>query len=389
MIDVQAVREQFPALDNYVWFQNGGVSITPTPIAEEHARLMRELYERGPMHIVFPDEELPRRAASIARLARFFGVDAAEMALMRGVSEAFQTVLRGLDWQPGDELIVTADEEAALAVSSLHLRDRHGVVMRKVPLLHDADAQVAALSELINERTRLIAISHVTTDLGFRLPVERICALARAQGVLTFLDLAHSVGLYRIDLREVGCDFAGILNYKWMYSPYAAGLLYVRRDRLDTLAVTYAGGRAEQALDWQSETYVLHDSAERFQYGPWSWPLVHTWAFACDWLDAIGLDAIWQRTAALTTMFKDGLREIPGVTLHTPTSPELSAALVSFDLEGVSGAQLTQALRERWNIIIKPVPNAAPGVRVSIPFFTLEDEIELLTSAVADVGGER
>jgi selenocysteine lyase/cysteine desulfurase len=387
MIDVQAVRAQFPALRNYVWFQNGGVSITPAPIAEEHARLMRELYERGPMHIVYPEEEYPRRAASIARLARFFGVDATEMALMRGVSEAFQTVLRGLDWQPDDELIVTADEEAALAVSSLHLRDRHGVVVRKAPLLRDAEAQVAAVTNLLNERTRLVAISHVTTDLGFRLPVERICTAARERGVLTFLDLAHSAGLYRINLRQVGCDFAGILNYKWMYSPYAAGLLYVRADRLDALQVTYAGGRAEQALDWQAETYALHDSAERFQYGPWSWPLVHTWAFAADWLDDIGLDDIWQRTATLTTMFKDGLREIPGTTLHTPVSPESSAALVSFDLRGTTGAELTQALRERWNIVIKPIPNAAPGVRVSVPFFALEEEIERLTSAVAALSG--
>lgn len=385
MIDVQELRVEFPALQNYVWFQNGGVSITPTPIAGEHARLMRELYERGPMHIVYPDEEYPRRAASIERLARFFGVEAGEMALMRGVSEAYLTVLRGLEWQPGDEVIVTSDEEAALFLPNLHLRDRHGVVVRKAPLVDDADGQVAAVTGLLNERTRLVAISHVTTDLGFRLPVERICAAARERGVLTFVDLAHSAGLWPIDLREMGCDFAGILSYKWMYSPYAAGLLYVRRDMLDTLQVTYAGGRAEAVMDWHADTYELHDSAERFQFGPWSWPLVHTWAFAADWLADIGLDDIWERTAALTSLLKDGLREVPGTTLHTPSSPDRSAALVSFDLRGWSGAELTQTLRERWNIIVKPIPNAAEGIRASVPFLTLEQEIELLTAALSDL----
>lgn len=388
-LDVAAIRAGIPALRNYVWFQNGGVSLTPTPVAEEHARLMRELYERGPMHIVYPDEEYPRRRESIAQLARFFDVAPGVIALMRGVSEAYLTVLRGLDWRHGDELIITSDEESALFLPSLHLRDRHGVVVRKAPLVDGADGQVQAVAALLNERTRLVAISHVTTDLGFRLPVERICAVAREQGALSFIDLAHSAGLFPISLDALGCDFAGVLSYKWMYSPYAAGLLYVRPERLHDLQVTYAGGRAEQALDWNADTYELHDSAERFQFGPWSWPLVHTWAFAANWLTEIGLPEIWERTAAMTTMLKGGLREIPGTTLYTPSSSTLSAALVSFGVEGLSGAELTRELRERWNIIIKPIPNAAEGVRVSVPFFSLEEEIELLVNAVADLTGER
>jgi selenocysteine lyase/cysteine desulfurase len=388
-IDLAAIRAEFPALNNYVWFQNGGVSITPTPIAEEHARLMRELYERGPMHIVYPDEEYPRRRESMARLARFFGAEPEDIALMRGVSEAYLTVLRGIDWQAGDEIIITSDEEAALFLPSLHLRDRHGVIVHKAPLVDDADGQVRAVEHLLNERTRLVAISHVTTDLGFRLPVEQICTLARQQGALSFVDLAHSAGLYPIDLVELGCDFAGLLSYKWMYSPYAAGLLYVRKGQLDAIQVTYAGGRAERAMDWHADTYELHDSAERFQFGPWSWPLVHTWAFAADWLTGIGLQEIWDRTAALTTAFKDGLREIPGTTLYTPRTPDLSAALVSFRLDGISGAEMTREMRERWNIIIKPIPNAAEGVRVSIPFFMLEDEVEQLLDATGTLASER
>ena len=384
-MDLAAIRAEFPAVSTYVWFQNGGVSITPTPIADEHARLMRELYERGPMHIVYPDEEYPRRRASMARLAAFFGVEAEDIALMRGVSEAYLTVLRGIQWQAGDEIIITSDEEAALFLPSLHLRDRHGVVVRKAPLVADADGQVQAVEDLLNERTRLVAISHVTTDLGFRLPVERICAVAREQGALSFVDLAHSAGLYPINLADLGCDFAGLLSYKWMYSPYAAGLLYVRKGQLDTLQVTYAGGRAEQALDWHADTFELHDSAERFQFGPWSWPLIHTWAFAADWLAGIGLPEIWDRTAALTTALKAGLREIPGTTIFTPTSPSLSAALVSFQVEGFIGTELTRELRERWNIIIKPIPNAAEGVRVSVPFFMREDEIEILLGAIGDM----
>ena len=84
--DLQRVRSDFPALENYTWFQNGGVSITPRPVAEFHAGLMDELLQRGPMHIVYPDEEYPRRERSLVRLAEFFGVSSSTLAVMRGVS---------------------------------------------------------------------------------------------------------------------------------------------------------------------------------------------------------------------------------------------------------------------------------------------------------------
>ena len=379
---IDEVRAGIPPLRHYTWFQNGGVSVTPEPIAREHARLMTELYERGPMHIVYPEEEYPRRATTIDRLARYFGARSSELAVMRGVSEAFQTVLRGIDWQSGDRLLISADEEEALLLAALHLRDVRSVEVIQVPLEADPAAQVAAFDERLNNRTLLVAFSHVTTDLGYRLPAKEIAALARNNGSLSFVDMAHSAGLFPIDLHDVGCDFAGILSYKWMYSPYAAGLLYVREDRLDDLNVVYAGGRAEAWLDYDSAIYALHDSAERFQYGPWSWPLLHTWAFAADWLTSFGIEAIWDRTSDLTTMLKRGLAEINQARLLTPRASSQSAALVSFDLGGWSGADLTGALRDRFNIMVKPVPHGRPGIRTSLPFFLLESEIEALLDAI-------
>ena len=402
---IDKIRADIPALAQYVWFQNGGVSVTPRAIAAEHARLMEELVARGPMHIVYPDEEYPRRARSKAALARFFGVAPSELALMRGASEAFQTVLRGLDWQHGDQLLITAEEEAALHLPSLHLRDRHGVEVVKVPLLADPEEQLDAFAARFTERTRLLAVSHVTTETGFRLPVEQLCALARARGILTFVDLAHSAGLFPIDLYDLNCDFAGILSYKWMYAPYAAGALYVHPNRLEALQLTYAGGRAEAWLRYDTDDYALKEGAERFEYGPWSWPLMHTWAFAAGYLTDIGLNSIWERTAQLTRRLKQALRAIPGVTLYTPLETKHSAALAAFSLANWDGEELTLTLRHRWPqasanasaphspkpkaIIVRPLTIAHNGVRASVPFFLLEEEIDLLAAAVRHLAESR
>ena len=387
-MNIRKIREDFPALENYVWFQNGGVSITPAPVAETHMGLMRELYERGPMHIAYPDVEYPRRERTKERLGGFFGVRAGDLALMRGVSEAFQTVIRGLDWKAGDRILISEEEEVALLVPCLHLRDLFGVVVDKVPLMDDVDGQVDAVAGRITERTRLIGLSHVISDSGYRLPAERICAAARERGVITFLDTAHSAGLYPMDLNEVGCDFAGILSYKWMYSPYAAGALFARKDRRDEIRVTYAGGRAQAWVDFREDRFELKESTEKFEFGPWSWPLVHAWASAVEYLADVGLDAIWARTAALTTRLKQGLNEIPGVTLFTPLSSEQSGAVVGFSLEGRHPPEVRDALRRRWRIVVKAFNTTRHGLRASVPFFLLEEEIDLLLDALATLAAE-
>ena len=120
-------------------------------------------------------------------------------------------------------------------------------------------------------------------------------------------------------------------------APYAAGAFYVRADRLPSLPVAFAGGRAEAILDMAAGTMELYEDARRFEYGPWSWPLVHAWAAALDYVDAIGLDAIERRTAALTNRMKAGLAAIPGVTLHTPASDHELAALVAFGVGAWDG----------------------------------------------------
>jgi len=387
-MNVQQVRAQVPALRNFVWFQNGFVSLTPTPIAEEHIRLMRELHEGGPMHLLHPEVEYPRRAASMARIARFLSVAPSELALKHAVSDGYHTLLHGLEWRRGDQIIITEEEQAALLVPALHLRDALKVEVVKVPLVNDIEGQVQAFEERITARTRLIAISHVTTDRGYRLPVTEICRTARSRGVLTFLDMAHSIGLYPIDLYEVGCDFAGILSYKWTYAPYSVGALYVRQDRVGALRQIPAPSRAARLLDHETEAYEVPQTAEQFQSGPWSWPLVHTWAFALDWLTGIGRDSIWERTLALTGRLKSALRQVPGVVLHTPEAPELSAALVCFSLDGWDGPGLAGALKARWNIEIKALPLPKDSLRASIAFFLLEDEIDLLADAVRTLAAE-
>ena len=144
---------------------------------------------------------------------------------------------------------------------------------------------------------------------------------------------------------------------------------------------------------------------QRFEYGPWSWPLVQTWAFAAGYLTNIGLKRIWERTVQLTRRLKQALGAIPGVTLYTPLEVECSAALVAFTVANWDGEELTRALRQRRPqafatasaahlqepkpIIVRPLTIAHNGVRASIPFFLLGEEIDLLAEAVRNLAERR
>ena len=105
-----------------------------------------------------------------------------------------------------------------------------------------------------------------------------------------------------------------------------------------------------------------------------------------DWLQDIGVQAIWERVNLLTDRLKTGLLDMDGIELYTPRSSAASAALVSFGLKGWTGADLAAALQQGWNIVIKPLPHSREGLRTSLPFYLLESEVDLLLDALRRLG---
>lgn len=387
--DLIAHRKDFPALDQFIWFDNGVVSITPLPVAHEYMDRIEEVTRRGPAHVCFPAEEYPRRSASRQRIAGFIGAHEQDIAFVRGVSEGYRTVLCGLDWKPGDHLIISSDEEAALLLPSLYLRDTVGVDLTFLPAGRTDDEIMETLESSMTDRTRLIATSHVTTNLGARMPVEQICSRARERGILSFVDVAHSIGLSPLTVADIGADFLGMVSYKWLFGPYAVGILWTDPSAVSQINLRYAGNRSEVFLNEATLEYELRSSGQRFEFGPGTWPVIHAWATAVDYVDALNTTIIWERTNTLASQLKTELAGIDGVHVVTPFEPQRSAALVAFQIDGTDNELVSSQLRERDNIRMKFVPKYQGTLRASISFFTLEEEINSLVAAVARIAGQR
>ncbi len=343
------------------------MGLVPRSVQEYHLAQLTEWHEQGPSPIMQPERAAEKARLSRASLAAFLGAAPEELAFLRGVSEAYQTVLRSLAWQPGDRILLSAEEMVSLRFPSQRLRQIAEVVVDRFPLIEDERAQLAEIAARITPSTRLVAFQprHDGTRLG-EPRARAICDLARDRGALSFVDCGHSAGLLPLSLCETGADFAGIINYKWMYSPYAAGALFIRREQLESLARAFGGGRYARDYDFADDRFTLTDSAERYQHGPLSWPLIHSWARAARWLREINPTDIYERTIELTTRLKAGLSQITGVTLHTPIARERSAALVSFELAGWSGPALAAALQK--DTASSPVPSSK-STRASAPAY--------------------
>lgn len=388
MIDVQAVRAGIPALQHSIYLNTGGVAPQPEVV---HRRLIAEFEERyrvGPPLNLRPQAFQEQKDTLRRDLARFLGVNASEICFTRGVSDGANIVFNGLPWQEGDEVILIDEEYPSFILPAMTLEKRRGIRIRVLKLVDDRAVLLQRLSNMLNTRTRLVAVSHVTTDAGYRLPARDICTLAHEAGAQVYFDGAQAVGQFPIDLSAIDCDYYSLLSYKWMLGPYSAGLLYVRHDRLQDLDVDWVGARSTSSYDLNARTLHSLPDARRYQFGPFAWPLYFALGDAAAWLSELGLETIEDEVQGKVEVLRSGMRSIPGVTLRSPSERDLRTGIVALTMAAATGEAVSSALRARRNIITRATGVRFDGVRLCVAFFTSGEEITALLECLADLAAE-
>jgi L-cysteine/cystine lyase len=382
MLDVTAIRKDIPSLDKSIYLNTGGVAPIPRPVYEVLIREFTERYIEGSPDILRPVSVQQEESRVRKEMARFLGVEPSEICFTRGVSDGASIAMNGFRWQPGDEIVTTNEEHCAFYLSILLLKKRFGVVVRMLELENDGDVILERFQRLLSPHTRLVALSHVTTDNGIRLPVQAMSASAHEAGVPVLLDGAQSLGQFPVNVKETGCDLYSVLSYKWLLGPYSAGVLYISNDWADRLEVTATGARAERALNYAAGTFELARGAQRFEFGPRVLPVCLGMVEAVHYLEEIGLGEIERQVQGQAEYLRQGLRAIPGVTLRSPEQPDQGTGIVTFSIQGLPGRDISQAFRTRWNIVTRPTGLRFDAVRVSVAFFTTREELDAVLEAV-------
>jgi len=368
------VREAYPVLKDVVYLNVGTYGIMPTPALEAFQAIQGEFEQRG----IASNHTCGRKTEETRqRLAALLGVTPEEIAFTRNATDGINLTLAGIDWQPGDEVIITDEEHEAINHPTMYLHNTKGVVVRRVSVSPDAAVMRSRLEAAWSPRTRLAALSFVSCESGTRLPGQAIADWAREKGVLSLLDGAQVTGAMKVDLREIGCDFYTSNGHKWMSAPKGTGFFYGKRESLLKLSPAHVGAGSLETYDLATETAVPFSTGQRFEFGTRAWGLTAGGSASLDWFESLGWDNVYGHVAALADHFKERIQERPGLRLLTPVKAEESAGLTSFVIEGHEAQKVSQAMREQHNIFLRVIPHYN-AIRVSTAHFNNEEDIDKL-----------
>jgi len=376
-----AVRASLPALSAGIYLNTGSVGPLPAETAAAMADLARYELETGRAHPDhFPEIE-QRMAEARSAVAALLVADVDDIALAHSTTDGVNVGVWSIDWQAGDRVVTSSGEHPAVIGPLIQLRDRHGVELVVVDPDPDGDeaATLAAFDAAIDERTRMIVLSHVLYASGTRLPLTGIAAAAHERGALVVVDGAQSVGAIPVDFAASGADVLALPAQKWLLGPSGMGALAVSRRVRDRLQPTFAGYFTFQQLDVGGDT-TLWPSARRFEWSNWYTPGVVGMARSIGWMSMfIGLDWFQSRGPALAAWMAGRLAGIEGVTLVTPRTA--MATLIAFRIAGWTPQAALDELGARVFAIARTVPTV-DALRISVGAWNSEDELERFATAV-------
>lgn len=386
--DIARARRETPGCADVVHFNNAGAALMPAPVIEAvkgHIDL-----EAG----IGGYEAAARRDGALQRLyqsaAALINCAPGEIAAIENATRAWDMVFYALarDFGPGDRILTAEAEYASNYIAFLQVAARTGVSVEVVASDQTGQLSVEALRRAIDDRVKLIAVTHVPTNGGLVNPAAEIGAVARDAGIPYLLDACQSVGQMPIDVGEIGCDMLSATGRKYLRGPRGTGFLYVSQPLAERLEPPFLD---LHAATWTARnSFEIRGGARRFEnwesYVAGRIGLGAAIDYALDW----GLEAAWRRIGELADGLRRRLSAIPGITVHDLGVEK--CGIVTFAAEGRDAAHIHRRLGERAiNVSVSPAANSRLDmerrgldavVRASVHYYNTTDEVDIFCEAV-------
>ena len=369
------IAQQFPLEPGLLYFNAANVCPSSRLVLDRHQQFLRDFHANPSFQN--RDKYAPLQERVRLKAAALLNAEPDEIAITRNTSEGSNTIATGLDLAPGDEVIVT-DHNHPSNLESWRLRaKRRGFVVKTVELPVPAPSAAELMKSLeaaVTPRTKVIAVTHVTSTVGLRYPAAEVGKLARARNIWYHLDGAQSFGAIAVDLRAIGCDSYSTSMHKWPMGPLEAGLLFVQREGQARVwpSIVTAGWRDDLKGARKFEVMGQRDD-----------PRVAAIEAALDFLMMIGPARYEARLMQLTTALKKELGALPGAKVRTNLDPTLSAGVVKLDFPERDVAKLYAALWEKHRLALSLTPNGiSRGLRFSPHVYNTMDDVARAVAAV-------
>lgn len=382
--EIEMIRDQMPAVRKYAYLNTGTFGPLPRVTAEAMRAYQEDELDEG--RIVSTGYQRAGEAKTRARaeVAQVFGCSPENVALTRHTTDGMNIAIMGLNWRPGDEMIISDMEHPGGQAPAYNVARRYGVTLRLARLGDGTGDVVGKLKKLITPRTRMIVISHLTWNTGTVLPLADIVEMAHRHHVLVAADAAQSAGSLPVNVTEMGVDVYAAPGQKWLCGPEGTGATYVSDAALDVIQPTVVGYASITSHGYEhvGGYFLPQHGVSRFEVGGMYAPAITGQATSVNFIrETVGLDWAYRRIAQLGQYCWEQLAATDGVTMVTPRNE--MAGLVSFMVEGVEPPQLVEGVFAH-GVIIRYIGEPLCA-RVSTGFYNNEEDIDRLVAAIKDV----
>jgi len=390
-LDIDRIRADTPGCANVIHLNNCGAGLMPAPVLDAvtthlHAEALGGGYEAA---------EAANAAVerSYDAIAGMLNCHRDEIAVVENATVAWDMAFYGLPLKPGDVVLTAVSEYASNYIAYLQRAKRDGIEIRVIPNDNSGQLDVAALKNMINDRVKLISITHVPTNGGLVNPAADVGAVARAAGIPYLLDACQSAGQMPLDVEEIGCDMLSATGRKYLRGPRGTGFLYIRDSILDRLEPPFLDLHAATWVD--AERYEMLPTARRFE----NWENYVAGKIglgvAVDYAVDLGLDAIATRVQQLATNLRHELASIDGVAVHDLGRTQ--CGIVSFSIGGREPVAVKAAMADAGiNISTSTVAStrhdmAGRGIasfnRLGLHYYNTEAELDAFVAALQRLAG--
>ncbi|MBL7818862.1 MAG: aminotransferase class V-fold PLP-dependent enzyme [Saprospiraceae bacterium] len=367
------IRKGFRLKPDYINLENGYYLMQSEEVLEGFIKNVREINYQASYYMrtrQFDDKKERRQ-----QLANLLGCSVEEVIITRNTTESLDTVIAGLNWQKDDEAIMAEqDYGAMLDMFKLQAR-RYGTVNKIVSIPNDpkSDDEIIALYEkAITDKTKLILVSHMVNITGHIMPVKRICDMAHSKGVEVLVDGAHAFAHIDFKINDLSCDYYGSSLHKWLCCPLGAGLLYIKKEKIEKL--------------WQmfGDMGFKDDDIRKLNHTG-THPVHTDLAIenAINYHKKIGIERKEARLRYLQNYWTDKLRGVPHIVINTPTDKKRSCAIANVGIDTLKPADLAKTLLEKYKIWTVAIDYAnVKGVRVTPHLYTSVQELDTFVAAL-------
>lgn len=321
------------------------------------------------------------------RVATAVGAQPEEVAITRGATEALQVLIAGYNkLQPGDTVLYSDLDYDSMQYAMAMLKDRRGVDVKTFAIPEPAtrEAVLETYRTVLDQtpKAKLLLLTHLSHRTGLVMPIREIADMARARGVDTIVDAAHSWGQISFDVADLGADFVGFNLHKWIGAPVGLGFFYIRKDRLADID-THMG----------DEDWPVDDIRSHIHTGTLNFAAALTVPTALDLHEKIGAPAKNARLNHLRNYWVSQVRRIDTLEVLTPDEPTMHAGITSFRVKGKTSkdenADLVTRLRDEFKVLTVRRGGVAAGqcIRVSPALYTTEAELDQMVAALTAISG--